>query len=281
MPSEANRRTPATWPGAEGSVWEQVRSRGGLAVPIRIAIVDGHTLTRYGLREVIALHHDIEIVAECGSAAEATVMIGRAKPDVVTIDATLPDGDGMRLAREFRDRQADLGIVMLTSRGEDDLLFRALETGVSAFVAKTAPVEEVLAAIRHAAVAASSFTASGLAVAIARRRTARERLALSPRETEVLRLLRNGMSVPAIALAMFISQSTAKTYIARLYDKLGAANRTQALMTAMQNGLIHYEETDFTPPGPAPGPPRLNAGAIRSRTASLEHLPDLSLATPA
>src|SRR5260370_21871398 len=123
---------------------------------------------------------------------------------------------------------------MLTSRGEDDVLFRAMETGVSVFVAKTAPVEEVLAAIRHAAVAALSFTASGLATAIARRRTVRERLALSPRETQVLRLLRDGMSIPSIAVAMFISQSTAKTYIARLYDKLRAANRTQALSTAMQ-----------------------------------------------
>jgi DNA-binding NarL/FixJ family response regulator len=246
-------------------------------VPIRLAIVDGHTLTRYGLREVIALHHDIEIVAECGSAADATDMVGLAHPDVVTIDATLPDGDGMRLARDFRDRHADLGIVMLTSRGEDDLLFRALETGASAFVAKTAPVEEVLAAIRHAAVAASSFTASGLAVAIARRRTTHERLALSPRESEVLRLLRDGMSVPAIALAMFISQSTAKTYIARLYDKLGAANRTQALMTAMQCGLIHYEERESSP-APAPSPlGRLRVAELPSRTASLGRSADLRL----
>lgn len=212
-------------------------------MPIRLAIVDGHTLTRYGLRELIAQHPDIEIAAECGSAADALRILGRPpRPDVVTVDTTLPDGDGMRLAREFRDRYADLGIVMLTSHGEDDLLFRALETGVSAFVAKTAPVEEVLAAIRHAAVAASSFTASGLAVALTRRRTVQDRLALSPREAEVLRLLRDGLSIPAIALAMFISQSTAKTYVARLYDKLGAANRAQALMTAVHYGLIRYEE---------------------------------------
>ncbi len=173
--------------------------------------------------------------------------IAQYGPDVVTIDSTLPDGDGMRVAREFRDRYAGLGIVMLTSRGEDDVLFRAMETGVSAFVAKTAPVEEVLAAIRHAAVAASSFTAAGLAVAITRRRTIRVRLALSPREAEVLQLLRDGLSIPAIALAMYISQSTAKTYVARLYDKLGATNRAQALMTAMRYGLIGYEDSRVLP----------------------------------
>jgi DNA-binding NarL/FixJ family response regulator len=209
---------------------------------IRLAIIDGHTLTRYGLRLLVEQHADIEIVAECGSMALAREAVAESHPDVVTIDATLPDGDGMRLARDFRDTHADLGIVMLTSRGEDDVLFRAMETGVSAFVAKTAPVDEVLAAIRHAAVAASSFTAAGLAVAITRRRTIRDRLLLSPREAEVLQFLRDGLSVPAIAAAMYISQSTAKTYVARLYDKLGATNRAQALMTAMRYGLINYDE---------------------------------------
>jgi DNA-binding NarL/FixJ family response regulator len=207
-------------------------------MPIRLAIVDGHTLTRYGLRQLIAGHPDIELVAECESAAGAPRVLAAVRPDVVTVDVALPDGDGMQLAREFRDRYADLGIVILTSQGQDDVLFRALETGVSAFVAKTAPLEEVLVAIRHAAVAASSFTASGLAVALSRRRDVQERLALSPREAEVLSRLRDGLSIPAIAQEMFISQSTAKTYVARLYEKLGAANRAQALMTAGHYGLI-------------------------------------------
>src|SRR6202007_807858 len=119
----------------------------------------------------------------------------------------LPDGDGLRLARELRDGRPDLGIVILTGRDEDDVRFRALETGASAFVAKSAPVEEVLAAIRHAAVAASSFTAAGLAVALARRRAAHDGITLSPQLAEVLRLLSAGFSIPAIAATMFISQS--------------------------------------------------------------------------
>jgi DNA-binding NarL/FixJ family response regulator len=209
-------------------------------MPIHLAIVEGHTLIRYGLRELVAQHSDIEIVAECQSAAEARSMVAATRPDVVTVAIALPDGDGLRLAREFRDRYANLGIVILSSQDEDDALFRALESGVSAFVAKTAPLQEVLCGIRHAAVAASSFTASGLATAVARRRSMQNRLALSPRETEVLRLLHDGLSVPAIALEMFISVSTAKTYVARLYEKLGAANRAQALMAAMHHGLIQY-----------------------------------------
>lgn len=239
-------------------------------MPIRLVIVDGHTLTRYGLNELIAQHSDIEIVAECTSAADASRVIGTVRPDVVTVDVTLPDGNGLQLARELRDCYADLGIVILTSNGEDGVLFRALETGVSAFVAKTAPVEEVLAAIRHAAVAASSFTASGLAVALARRRTVQEQIALSPREMAVLRLLRDGMSIPAISMAMFISKSTAKTYVARLYEKLGAANRAQALMAAIRYGLIHCED------GVRSAEPA--QGVRLAKLASQPHVPSLDSA---
>lgn len=203
---------------------------------ISIVVVDGHTLTRYGLSGLVAQHPDLEIVGEAGCAAEVPKLVALAEPDVVTIDVTLPDGDGLQLARALRDRNRDLGIVVLTSLGEDDVLFRALDTGVSAFVAKTAPVDEVLGAIRHAAVAATSFTATGLLDALTRRRTVEGRL--SPREHEVLLLLRDGLSVPEIAKAMYVSQSTSKTYVARLYDKLGACSRAQALMTALREGLI-------------------------------------------
>jgi DNA-binding NarL/FixJ family response regulator len=237
-------------------------------MPIRLGIVDGETLTRYGLRELVTQHSDIEIVAECQTAADAVDMVAAARPDVVTVDVVLPDGDGLRLARDFRDRYADLGIVVLTSLQEDHVLFRALENGVSAFVAKSAPLAEMLGAIRHAAVAASSFTASGLATAVARRRAMQDRLTLSPREAEVLRLLHDGMSIPAIAADMFISVSTAKTYVARLYEKLGAANRAQALMAAMHHGLIQYHQ-DTAPPAAAGGcPGRVAAnhgvGVVRS-----------------
>ena len=236
-------------------------------MPIRLAIIDANTLARYGLRGLVVQHSDIEIVAECRLAADAPRMVATVQPDVVTVEATLPDGDGLRLAREFRDRYADLGIVLLTAQQEDDVLFRALETGVSAFVLKTAPVEEVLAAIRHASVAASSFTASGLAVALTRLRTVHDQLALSPREREVLGLLHDGLSIPAIALAMYISQSTAKTYVARLYNKLGAANRAQALMTAMHYGLIRYkQEVPLPAPPPRSGQQRLRADALAAHS---------------
>ncbi|MFG1817366.1 response regulator [Kribbella sp. NPDC049174] len=223
---------------------------------IKVVVIDGHTLTRYGLMRLVTADADIAIVGECALASEAPALVASTRPDVVVLDVALPDADGLQLARELRDRHTGLGIVILTAQAEDDVLFRALETGVSAFVGKTAPNPEVLGAIRHAAVAAASFTATGLAHALARRGhvaggrpvsgqlglgRAVEGMVLSPREFEVLSLLATGRSVPAIAGTLFVSVSTAKTYVSRVYEKLGATNRANAIMIALRLGLITPE----------------------------------------
>lgn len=179
---------------------------------------------------------DIAIVGEAATADAALRLANSLSPDVIIIDAEV-DG-GWDLARELRDRRADLGIVILTSDGEDDVLFRALETGASAFVCKMAPPTEILGAIRHSAVAASSFSASGLVAALHHRGEVSPKVVLSPREAEVLALLQDGKSIPSVATALFVSLSTAKTYVARLYEKLGVNNRSQALMTAVELGLV-------------------------------------------
>lgn len=180
------------------------------------------------------------VVGETGLGSQAVAMVADTQADVVVLDTALPDANGLTIARELRDRYAGLGIVLLTSNGEDDVLFRALEIGVSAFVPKTARAAEAIAAIRHAAVAAGSFIASGLGPAVARRQVV-VRTVLSPREAEVLALLGQGLSVAAIGAAMYVSHSTAKTYVARVYEKLGASNRAQALMTALQLGLLRQD----------------------------------------
>jgi DNA-binding NarL/FixJ family response regulator len=210
-------------------------------MPIRLVVADAHTLTRLGLFALVEPYSDVEIGAEAADAAELRRCVVEHRPDVVVLDSALPGGDGLRLTRELRDRNPGLGIVILAARGEDDMLFRAIDHGASAFVDKHAPAAEVLCAIRHAAVAATSFTAAGLVDALARRQRTEARFALSPREREVLNLLRDSMSVPAVARTMFVSQSTAKTYVARLYEKLGASNRAQALMIALRHGLISYD----------------------------------------
>ncbi|MEV8375633.1 response regulator transcription factor [Kribbella sp. NPDC056861] len=205
---------------------------------IKVVVVDGHTLVRFGLTGLVGQEPDLEIVGDTGLGAEAPAIVATSKPHVVVLDAVLPDLDGLQVARELRKQYVDLGIVLLASDGRDDVLFQALESGVSAFVTNTAPTEEILAAIRHAAVAATSFTATGLAPAMARRDLPTAPPLLSPREAEVLSLLGQGLSVRAIAARLCVSLSTAKTYVARLYEKLEASNRAQAIMTAMRLGLL-------------------------------------------
>jgi DNA-binding NarL/FixJ family response regulator len=211
---------------------------------IRVVIVGAHPLLCWALRRIAEDAPDLQPVAEAGTADAAINQVFSLKPHVVVIDCSMDDGAGWRLARDLRDRNENLGIVLLTPDASDDLLFRALDTGASAYLSKSASVAEVAGAIRHAAVAASSFTAAGLAQALRRRRDVNERLALSPRERQVLVLLRDGCSVPEVAATIYVSLSTAKTYVARLYEKLGANNRAQALMTAVELGLFDDQRTE-------------------------------------
>ena len=153
------------------------------------------------------------------------------------MDVRLPDGNGIDAVRTLRAAHPQLGIVVLTMYAEDEHLLGALEAGASAFVAKDAPADDVVAAARHAAAAPDAFSATDLAEAM-RRRLTPPAPSLSPRETEVLALLADGLPVAQIAKTLYISESTTKTHISKLYDKLGAANRAQALMTAMRRGLI-------------------------------------------
>ncbi len=205
---------------------------------MRVAIVDCHPVTRLGLALMVNAQRDLHAVGEAGSAAGAIGLVEDLRPDVLTLGLSLPDRPGLDLAAELRDRFEGLGIVIFTAHDEDEVLFRALESGASAFVSKTATAPEILGAIRHADVAASSFSSRGLAAALRRRQQAPAPPVLSERERQVLSLLVAGFSVPDLARQLHISVSTAKTYVGRLYDKLGAHSRTQALLAAVRLGLV-------------------------------------------
>lgn len=206
--------------------------------PTRLLVVDSRPLVRWALTQIARERDDLVSAGEAASATEAMSLVHAAAPDVVTIECSTLDGDGWALASRLRDGFPAMGIVILTSDDSDQMLFRALDLGASAFLSKSAQIVDVLAAIQHAAASPSSFTAAGLAAALQRKRQTADRLALSPREREILILLRDGMSVPAIAAQLYVSLSTAKTYVARLYEKLGARNRAQALMTAVRMGMF-------------------------------------------
>lgn len=202
---------------------------------IRLIAVDEQVLLRLGLARVVAGCQDVELVGEASSVDEAADLIGKTDATVITIDAGL-SGDGIAGATRLRQNYPDLGVVVLSSVEDDGVLYRALDAGLSAYLSKASPAPAVLAAIRHAAVAPHSFTTPGLAAALGRRRG--QQGLLSQREREVLSLMRDGRSLPNIAATLSVSEATVKTYVSRLYSKLHVNNRSQALMVAVNRGLL-------------------------------------------
>jgi DNA-binding NarL/FixJ family response regulator len=205
-----------------------------------VLLVDDHELIRQGLRRAFEQAGDFSVVGEASSIAESLVLVPQQRPDVAVIDIRLPDGSGIDLVRKLRATDVELGLVVLTMYAGDEHLFAALEAGASAFVHKDAPADDVIAAARHAAAAPESFSAADLAAAMRRRMTP-DGPQISPRERDVLALLADGLAVAEIAKRLYISESTAKTHISKLYDKLGAGNRAQAIMSAMRMGLIRSQ----------------------------------------
>ena len=204
---------------------------------ISVLLVDDHELIRQGLRRAFERDGDFEVVGEAATVADARRLLGMSTPDVMILDVRLPDGNGLEATRKFRADNPELGIVILTMYAGDEQLFEALEAGASAFVPKNSPSEDVVAAARHAASSPRAFTANDLAEAM-KRRMSPTGPQLSPREREVLGLLADGLGVAQISRQLYISESTTKTHISKLYEKLGAGNRAQALMTALRLGLL-------------------------------------------
>ena len=204
---------------------------------IKVVLIDDHALIRDGLRRAIDRAEGLTVVGEAASVAEGLSVVNHFSPEVVVIDVRLPDGDGVELCRELRDLDPARGLVILTMYGGDQQLLSAQNAGASAFVAKSAPARDVIAAIRHAAESPDKYMADGLAAALSRSRDSGTPK-LTSREREVLDLLAEGLGVAAISRRLFISESTTKTHVAKIYGKLGATNRAQALMTAIRMGLI-------------------------------------------
>ncbi|MBF4160560.1 response regulator transcription factor [Nocardioides acrostichi] len=213
------------------------RSGGGA---LRVVLIDDHELVRAGLAGVMDLQHDLTVVGTAGSVSEGLRMIQDSSPDVVVTDLQLPDGTGLDVVRAVRGLHTplkDVGIIVLTMHSGDDQIFAAMEAGASGFVGKDAPSSEVVKAARHAAASPRSFICTGLLGAMMRR-GASESTRLTDREHEVLVLLADGLGAGAIGNKLYLSESTAKSHIAKIYQKLGAANRAQALVTAMRVGLL-------------------------------------------
>jgi DNA-binding NarL/FixJ family response regulator len=207
--------------------------------PKKVLLVDDHDLIRQGLARAFERSPEFNVVAQAGTVSEAKHFVQDLSPHVVITDVRLPDGTGLELARVLRKDDAAIGIVVLTMYAGDDQLFAAMDAGASAFVAKDAPASDVVSAARHASISPRTFTAANFVEAMQRKMNP-VGPRLSPRELEVLQLLAEGLGVSAISKNLFVSESTAKTHISKIYEKLGAANRAQAIMKAIRAGLLPH-----------------------------------------
>jgi DNA-binding NarL/FixJ family response regulator len=202
---------------------------------IQVVCVDACELARLGVAVLARRYPDLRLVGEAGTLAEARELIARTRPAVVVIGDSLPDR-GHSLAAELRAAHPGLGLVAVSHHTGDPLFGRARQAGMSAFVSRSAPATAVVAAIRHAAATPESFRTFGVPWAV--EREVGHARALSPREQEVLRLLRDGMSAEDIAAALRVGTGTVRTHVSRLYAKLHVTNRSQAVVATADRELV-------------------------------------------
>lgn len=212
-------------------------------MPISVVLVDDHAVVREAVAAMLDAQDDVVVIGQAGSLHEGQQLLRNVlespppDPVVAIIDVTMPDGSGLSLVRTARRASSTLGLVVLTMHNDDSTLLEALDAGASSLVRKSAPSEDVISAVRQSAQSPGAFSASGLAEAM-RRQNSSTQTALTPRESEVLRLLVEGASVAEMGRQLFMSPSTVKTHIAKIYDKLGAHNRASAVIAAVRLGLV-------------------------------------------
>ena len=202
---------------------------------IRVLAVDDHPMVRAGLRAMLASVAGIEVVAEASSAAEAVAAARAHQPDVVLMDLRMPDGDGVHATGLVLEERPGCRVVIVTTFDNEADIVRALEAGASGYVLKDAAREELVRAIRAAAHGETALAPSVAAKLVTRMLSP---ATLSRREIEVLALVSVGRTNAEIGCTLLISEATVKTHLMRAFGKLGVSDRTAAVMTAIQRGIL-------------------------------------------
>lgn len=205
-------------------------------VKVRIMIVDDHFIVRTGLRSLISTESDLAVVGEAADGADALVQFAALQPDLTLMDLRLPDKTGHEVTREIRTRQPEARILMLSAFEGDVDIHTALEAGAAGYVLKSVTGEELIPAI-HAVAAGRRWIPHEIAARLKQRSSFED---LTLRELEVLTQLARGLANKEIADTLGISEYTTKGHLKNILAKLRVADRTQAVIAAVQRGIIHY-----------------------------------------
>ncbi|TKK90119.1 response regulator transcription factor [Herbidospora galbida] len=204
---------------------------------IRLMIVDDHPVVREGLRGMIDGNEGITVVGEAGSGDEAVVRARDLAPDVVLMDLRMPGGDGVGATSRILAGQPGARVIVLTTYETDQDIVRAVEAGAAGYLLKDTSRADLLGAIKAAARGETVLSPS-VATRLVTRMRAPVIESLSPRETEVLSLVARGLTNAEIGRELFISETTVKTHLLRVFGKLGVSDRTAAVTTALNRGLL-------------------------------------------
>ena len=213
---------------------------------MKILIVDDHILFREGLVGLLRSQPDMQVVGECGSVQEAVELTNKLKPEVILMDFSLPDGTGLDATRSILVRQPEVQIIFLTVHDNDERLIAAVRAGAKGYLLKNLSVSKLLASLRalergEAAISRTmmarimeEFSQNGPVT----NTTPSPLVGLTSREIEVLQELTDGITNQEIAVRLFISENTVKNHIHNILEKLGLANRREAIEFARKNGLL-------------------------------------------
>jgi len=204
---------------------------------IKILMADDHPVVRAGIRGMLETQEDFEVVAEAENGQEAIDQIEKIKPDVVLMDLRMPEVDGVEAIGQIKESHPNINILVLTTYDTDADIVRAVEAGATGYLLKDAPREELFRAVR-----ATAKGETVLAPVVAARLMGKVRdhgeQALSAREIDVLMLVARGASNQDVAEKLHISTATVKSHLIQIYQKLGVSDRTAAVTTAIEHGII-------------------------------------------
>ena len=204
---------------------------------IRVLVADDHAVVRAGIVALLAGEHGIEVIGEAADGEQAVQLALALRPDVVVMDVRMPGLTGDAATARIRERTDDVRVLVLTTYESDASILSAIEAGASGYLVKAAPAEELVAGVRSVAAGEVALSPAIAAQLVARVREPAPPV-LTPRETEVLRLVAEGLSNREIGARLFVGEATVKTHLLRAFEKLGVNDRTRAVTLAMERGLL-------------------------------------------